>query len=63
MGVYNITIDITQQTAEALIELDNRYFFDLFKPIRENEDEEYKYRDAIYEVAQKIKHTGRKENE
>jgi hypothetical protein len=59
MGVCVMTINITQQTAEALIKLDKRYFFDLFKPIRENEDEEYKYRDAINEVAQKIKHTRR----
>jgi len=48
-------IEITEQTAEAIKKLHDRYFFDLFRQIRTSEDEEYKFRDAIAEIAKEIK--------
>ncbi len=48
-------IEIDSVTAEAILKIDDRYFFDLFKEIRVNEDEEFEFRDAISAIAQKIK--------
>jgi len=47
-------IEITEQTAEALKKLNNRYFFDLFKPIRTSEEEEYQFRDAIEAIVKEV---------
>jgi len=47
-------IEISEQTAQAIQKLNNRYFFDLFKPIRTSEDEEYQFRDAIAAIAKEI---------
>jgi len=49
-----LTITIDTNTAKAIAKLNARYFFDLFKPIRTNEDEEYQYRDALQSVADAI---------
>jgi len=48
-------IEITEQTANAIEKLHDRYFFDLFRPIRTSEDEEYQFRDAIAEIAKELK--------
>jgi len=47
-------IEITKETAEALIKLHNRYFFNLFKPICLSENEEYQLRNAIIQVVEEI---------
>jgi len=47
-------IEITEQTAEALKKLNNRYFFDLFKLIRTSEEEEYQFRDAIEAIVKEV---------
>ena len=47
-------IEITDQTAEALKKLNNRYFFDLFKPVRTSEEEEYQFRDAIEAIVKEL---------
>ena len=48
-------INITEETAEAIIMLDDRYYFDLFKSIRTNINEEYIIRNAITALAEEIK--------
>jgi len=54
-----LTITIDTNTAKALSKLNARYFFDLFKSVRTNEDEEYQYRDALQSVADAIAKTSR----
>ena len=48
-------INITEKTAEVLVRLHDRYYFDLFKNIRTDINEEYVFRNAISEVADEIK--------
>ena len=48
-------INITDKTAKAIILLDDRYYFDLFKSIRADIEEEYIVRDAINAIAKEIK--------
>ena len=50
-----MTIEISIGTADAILKLDERYYFDLFKNIRSGTDEEYQIRDAIAELATEIK--------
>ena len=50
-----IIISIGKDTANAILKIDNRYFFDLFQDIRTSEAEEYQFRDSITEVAKQIK--------
>ena len=47
----NLTISIDKETAQALLEINRQYFFDLFKPICTHENDEYRYRDALEKVA------------
>ena len=47
-------IEITEQTAEAILKINDRYYFDLFKPIRANEEEEYQFREALKEIVKDI---------
>jgi len=47
-------IEITEQTANAIEKLHDRYFFDLFRPIRISEDEEYQFREAISEIVKEL---------
>ena len=49
-----MTITITKETAEAILLIEDRYYFDLFKDIRTSENEEYRMRDAIFEIAKEI---------
>ena len=42
-----ITITLNQKEADALVTIAHRYYFDLFKPIRLTEEEEFRFRDAI----------------
>jgi len=49
-----ITISLNQKEADALATIAHRYYFDLFKPIRQTEEEEFAFRDAILAVAGKI---------
>ena len=48
-------IEITKDIADAILKIEDRYYFDLFKSIRTNEEEEYKFRDAIIAIAKEIK--------
>lgn len=48
-------INITDQTAKAITLLDDRYYFDLFKSIRTDIEEEYIIRDAINAIAKEIR--------
>jgi len=54
-----LIIEIDTNTAKALSKLNARYFFDLFKPVRTNEDEEYQYRDALQSIADAIARASR----
>ena len=49
-----MTIDISNEAADAILKINERYCFDLFKDIRVSEEEEYRFRDAMAEVARKI---------
>ncbi len=51
-------IEITAETAKAILIIENRYYFDLFKPIRSKVSEEYQMRDAIFALASEIKLQG-----
>ena len=48
-------IEITEQTAIAIIKINERYYFDLFSSIRVSEEEEYQFREALQEIAKEIK--------
>ncbi len=48
-------INITEETAEAILMLDDRYYFDLFKSIRTDINEEYIIRNAITALADEAK--------
>lgn len=48
-------IEITQEAAEMMLKLNDRYFFGLFEEIATNEEEEEWLRDAIEEIATAIK--------
>ena len=49
-----MTITIKKETAEAILLIEDRYYFDLFKGIRTSKDEEYRMRDAIFEISKEI---------
>jgi len=42
---YNIQIDI--ETADAIVLIHERYFFDLFKEIQTDREEKFAFRDAL----------------
>ena len=48
-------IEITEETAKAILMIEDRYYFDLFKNIREYQEQEYQFRDAIITIASEIK--------
>ena len=48
-------INITEETAEAILMLDDRYYFDLFKSVRTDINEEYIIRNAITALADEVK--------
>jgi uncharacterized protein YktB (UPF0637 family) len=50
-----ITLTLTEETAGQLLRIDERYYFGLFEPIRTNEEEEYRFRDAVAETAEQIR--------
>lgn len=54
----NIEITISKETAEALLKIEERYYFDLFKEIRVSKDEEHRFRDAIIAIVKQIKERG-----
>ena len=47
-------IEITKRTADAILKINDRYYFDLFKSIRVSEDEEYQFREAVQQIAKEI---------
>ncbi len=47
-------IEITKETAEAILKINDRYFFGLFKEIVTSEDEECQLRNAITELVREI---------
>jgi len=56
----NITITINKKTADAILKIEDRYYFDLFEGIRDQVSDEYHFRNAIEEIANKIKRKLRK---
>lgn len=54
-------IEITPKQAEVLETLWHRYYFDLFKPIRKSEEEEYQFRNAIQEIVEEINRQRKRE--
>jgi len=48
-------IEITKETAETMLKMNDRYFFDMFVMICTNDNEEYQFRNAIAEIADQIK--------
>lgn len=57
-----ITITLNKKEADALVTIAHRYYFDLFKPIRKSEKEEFAFRDAIFAVAEKIHNQNKEKN-
>jgi len=57
-----ITITLNQKEADALVAIAHRYYFDLFKLIRQNKEEEFVFRDAILAVAEKINNQNKEKN-
>ena len=51
-------IEITPETAKAILLIEDRYYFDLFESIRQQVSEEYDMRNAIIEIAEEIKVQG-----
>jgi len=51
----DIAITISEETASAILKIEDRYYFDLFKTIRMSKAEEYQFREAIVEIAKQIK--------
>lgn len=47
-------IEVSEQAAEAITLLWDRYYFGLFQEVTQNEEEEYQMRNAIKELADKI---------
>ena len=54
-GENKMQIEITAETAKAILLIEDRYYFDLFEQIRTQVSEEYQMRNAIIEIANKIK--------
>ena len=52
--VQNIKIEISQDTAEQLQKIYDRYYFGLFEGTVKNEDEEMQIRDALQELSKAI---------
>ena len=50
-----VTIKIDKKTIDAILMLNNRYYFNLFESIRNNIEEEHELRDAIDNIATKIR--------
>jgi len=48
-------IEITKETAKAIIKMNDRYFFNLFVMICKNDDEEYEFRNAITAIAREAR--------
>jgi len=49
------TIKLSGAMADAVILLDNRYFFGVFKDVSMSEDDEYLFRDTLNTLARHIK--------
>ncbi len=47
-------IEITKETAEAILKMNDRYYFGLFREIVTSEDEEYQFRNAIKSITKEI---------
>jgi hypothetical protein len=47
-------IKLTPKQITALEELNNRYYFGLFQTVTKDEEEEYKFRNAIQEIVEEI---------
>lgn len=50
-----MNITITPGTAKAILLIEDRYYFDLFKSIRTDQEQEYQFRDAIIAIVSEIK--------
>ena len=53
-GDRTVQIEITKETAEAILKMNDRYYFGLFKEIVTSEDEEYQFRNAIKSITKEI---------
>ena len=50
-----IKITVSEETAGRLVFLDEHYFFGLYEPISYSEEEEYRIRDAVTDIAKAIR--------
>lgn len=50
-----MVININATTAEAILLLDERYFFELYEAICKDREEEYLFRNAINQIADEVK--------
>jgi len=44
-------VEMSQEMADNLALINERYYFDLFEPIREDEEQEFDFRNALSEFA------------
>ena len=58
-----ITIKIDKNTADMILRLNGRYYFGLFENVALDLDEEYEFRDAIFELSKKINESSEGKNE
>lgn len=49
-----ITIEIKKEDLEAILKINERYYFDLFKSIRATEEEEHEFRNAIANISKEL---------
>lgn len=50
-----VTVVLSKEEYQTLLKINERYYFDLFKEIRENEEEEFQMRDSLYAIAKTLK--------
>ena len=50
-----VTIVLNKEEYQTLLKINERYYFDLFKTIRKNEEEEFILRDSLSAITKKIK--------
>ena len=58
-----ITIKIDKNTADMILRLNERYYFGLFEDLALDLDEEYEFRDAIFELSKKINESSEGKND
>ncbi len=49
-----MTINLDKNAIDTILSINNRYYFGLFKEISIDEEEEYKFRDALIDLAAQV---------